>query len=232
MRPPMPTLQQRPNHALGFAIGLGAADSGEPLINLGIQAGLYKRVQSGRPGPFFAVICVPAFDGIGAFLLDVFQEGCGRPLGFIGQDGSEELTRIVIDADKEIYGGLSCRLPLQQRQSAGIRMDHLAGVVFVVALRLLLQLRLDSRFNFGQPLDAIPQTPKALVGTGGDREVLAATAVEHFIDCGATHPIIAGQISHPIIVGEIGVVDGFALFGRQPGFLMNVHGTSVVDSLQ
>ena len=132
----MPTLQQRSDYALGFAIGLGAADSSEPLFDLGIQAGLNKRMRSGRPGPFFAVICVPAFDGIGAFLLDVFQEGCGRPLGFIGQDGSEELTRIVIDGDKDIYGGLSCRLPLQQRQSAGIRMDHLPWILPIGMLLL------------------------------------------------------------------------------------------------
>jgi hypothetical protein len=102
----VPTFQQGSDYALGFPICLGAADLGEPLIDVGVQAGLHTCMRSGRPGPCFALICVPVLDGIGAFFLDLVQKGRGGQLGCIRQDGSEELARIVIDGDKEIFGAL------------------------------------------------------------------------------------------------------------------------------
>jgi len=160
----MPPFHQRPNHSLRLPIGLWATDLGEALWDLRLHTRLDKRMRRGGPGPFPAIISVPTLDGIGAFLLDLFQKRGGRHLGLIGQNCSKQLAREVINSHKQVLLPPRPRVALQHGQLPGVRMDHLAWIVFIVAFRLVFQPGFNLAFDFCQAFDAVLDTPKALVG--------------------------------------------------------------------
>ena len=232
MRLLMPAFHQRPNHPLGFPIRLRAADFGKSLFDSSLQTSLDECVPRRRAVPFFPIVGIPALNRVGAFLLDLLQEGRGGQLGLIRQDGREQLAREVVNRHVQVLVPLLGRFPLQHGQLACIGMYHLPGIVFVVALRLPFQLVLDLTFDLCQALDAILEAAKALICTVMHRKIALAAALQDLVNRGATHMVGGRQIRDAQTVLVVGLVNLFALFRGQPGLFVNVHCTSVVNRLQ
>jgi len=134
----VPELHDRLDDPLGLAVGLGVADPGEALLDVALGTERHERVVLRVPFVLLAVVGVVLLDCIGAFLQDLLQEGLGRDLGLVRQDGHVELPGEVVDGHEEVFPAIRGLLALEQRQALRVAMEHLSRVVLVVAPGLAL----------------------------------------------------------------------------------------------
>jgi len=134
----MPKFHNRSDHPLGLAVGLGIPDLCKPLLDPLIPAQGHKRMVFRIPPILFSIVGVVLFNRIGTFLQDLLQKDPGRLLGLVRQDCSVKLTGEIIDGHKQVFPSLEYRFPFEQRQPFRVPVQHLAGIILVVAPGLTL----------------------------------------------------------------------------------------------
>ena len=227
----VPEFHDRLDDPLGLAVGLGVTDPGEALLDMMLGTELHERVMLRVPLVLLAVVGVVLLDRIRAFLQDLLQEGLGRDLGLVRQDGRVELPGEVVDGNEEVFPAIRGLLALEQRQALGIAMEHLSRVVLVVAPGLALYLRLEFRFDLGEPLDAVPQAAESLVDALVYRKVPLPTAPEDLVNRGTRDVVRLGQLADLLLVLVIGRVNRLSLIWGQARALVYNHRGLLLRSL-
>ena len=134
----MPKLHDRFDYPFRLAIGLGVSDLRKRLFDPVIVAQGHKCMVLWIPPILLSVIGVVLFDRIGTFLQDLLQKDLGGILGLVRKNRGVELTGEVIDGHKQVFPSLEGRFSLEQRQPLGVPVQHLAGIILVVAPGLAL----------------------------------------------------------------------------------------------
>ena len=98
----------------------------------------HEGVMFGVPSILSAVVTVELFNRIGTFLQHLLQKRLRGVLGFVRQNGGVQISGEVINGYKEIFSTFQGFLPFQKGQSLGVPMEHLTGVILIVAFGLFL----------------------------------------------------------------------------------------------
>jgi hypothetical protein len=105
----MPHLQESPDGAFGFAVGLWSIDLSEFLADTEYFAGIDESMTVS------AIIRISVIDVVGALGNDGLGEEAGcAVLGFIGQNGCIEFSGEVVNRDKQVFLGWVGDWPLNK----------------------------------------------------------------------------------------------------------------------
>jgi len=146
----MPLFHDGANDPFGLPVGTGSLDTGESLFYPIFGAFFHEGVPAGIALVLGSVVRVVHLYGVRALIDYLFKELSSRMLCLVRQYRGKQLTGEVVNRHEQIFPLVSRFLAFQDRQPFRVAVQHLARIVFIVALRLALQSLFDAFLYLGQ----------------------------------------------------------------------------------
>jgi len=132
---------------------------------------------------FGTIVSIPLFDGVRAFLENLFQKSGRGILRPVRHNRRVKLSRKVIYSHVQRFRFPWVVSPTILGKLCVVGMDHFSRIALVVALGFLFQFFLDLFLDLRQSLQAILQTSVPLIDTLVNTEIIDSGSIDYIIDC-------------------------------------------------